>query len=515
MQAIEIPLSELISSSLNPRSSVETTFRAQLKTSITASGLREQLKVRKNGKGYIVLDGNTRLSVLQETANDNDLIPCIVLEEQEQTDDTEYALLVNQIRRPIDPWDECSAYNAMIVTDGRAVKDVAKSFGVTPKHVKQRLKLADLPEVCRTYWKEGKANLQALEYMTRLERDVLDRFLEDHPKENNITEWDVSRYARQYLYDPRNAIFDQSELNKIVATDLFGRDDYITDSDRFVELQLGAIEALIDKYNELYQNCEVEHIKEKESLWQAIDNFGANYNRIDWQALDAEEPDLKNKYDVTPDVIQIYTDDKMEVRVCVGGYKSDSDTTPQTDTPVREYSGLLLKTAQAYWRLSFCEYILTSYDLGNSDVAIKYIQKNHWRYGQPGTFDEFKEFGDDKILERRVNQVNKLLINGEKCNVADKIIAIYAARLAAGANWYDLRTYIEENKKFLKHQETDGQPASTYLLKKMKKPMLASLIKEIELDEHVTDSISKDELVKEMDEIAVRTNWIPPLDLLH
>jgi hypothetical protein len=116
MQAIEIPLSELISSSLNPRSSVETTFRAQLKTSITASGLRDPLKVRKNGKGYIVLDGNTRLSVLQETANDNDLIPCIVLEEKEQTDDTEYALLVNQIRRPIDPWDECSAYNAMIVS---------------------------------------------------------------------------------------------------------------------------------------------------------------------------------------------------------------------------------------------------------------------------------------------------------------------------------------------------------------------------------------------------------------
>ena len=74
------------------------------------------LTVRENGEGYIVLDGNTRLSVLEELEQESragDCLlngaPCVVLDEDEEIDDVEYALHVNQIRRPIDPWDESAA----------------------------------------------------------------------------------------------------------------------------------------------------------------------------------------------------------------------------------------------------------------------------------------------------------------------------------------------------------------------------------------------------------------------
>ncbi len=515
MQTQEIPLSELISSSLNPRSNVETAFRDQLKTSILNSGLMTPLTVRKNGKGYIVLDGNTRLSVLQELEQDClvNRAPCVVLDEDETVDDVEYALLVNQLRRPIDPWDESAAYHSMIITDGKSFNDTAKAFGVTEKHVRQRIALAELPAQAREYWKAGTIDAEALTYMTTLDDDVIERFFEDLSEHQDyIHGWDVRAYARKFVYNPDDAIFTE-KLDTVLSQDLFDDVQYVADSDAFRRLQLKAIDDLKHAWSEWFPLAEVEHIKTSEDLWSVHDNFQKQYKLIGAYNIDSRydwsEPDLHIQQ-AMPDVIQIYSDDRMRIKLLIGKLTSD-EVAPQTDITVRTYSGLLLATAQSYWRLTFCEYLATS----ELKVSVPYLQQMHWMSASPSNFLNFKDYGNDRELEKRVDRLNKLLSSKMKCRNHEQAVAAFAAKCAASVDWSTLYPHLKEDKKF--HQvraSIDATPASLYLFTKMKKPLLIEVLNELEPDEEHAH-MSKIELVTAGRKAAEAHNWLPPLDLLN
>ena len=513
MHTQEIPLSELISSSLNPRSNVESTFRDQLKTSILNSGLMTPLTVRKNGKGYIVLDGNTRLSVLEELEQDCLVngAPCVVLDEDETVDDVEYALLVNQLRRPIDPWDESAAYHSMVITDGKSFKDTAKAFGVTEKHVRQRIALAELPPQARECWKAGTIDTEALTYMTTLDDDVIERFFEDRSEHQDfIRGWDVRAYARKFVYSPDDAIFTE-KLDSVLSQDLFDDVQYVADSDAFRKLQLEAISDLQTQWSEWFPNAEVEHIKTSEDLWSVHDAFQKQYKIMTALNIDSSYDWSEPSSILTsePDVVQIFSDDRMRIKLLAGKHMSD-EVTPHTDTTVRTYSGLLLDTCRSYWRLTFCEYLAEA-DLKTS---VAYIQEMHWRTAIPSNFMDFKNYGSDRALEKRVDRLNKLFGSKMKCRNSEQAVAAFAAKCASSCNWGVFYRYIKDDKKFHQHRaKVRATPASLYLFTKMKKPLLISVLDELEPDdEHA--HMSKIELVTAACKAAEAHDWLPPLDLL-
>ena len=129
---------------------------AELKASIRARGLKQNLVVHPAAgeKGvHAVTAGGRRLKALQELAAEGAIpadfrVPCLV-EEPEAALET--SLMENRIRAALSPADEFVAMAALI-DRGETVEAIATRFGVSERHVRQRLRLGKLaPELLDAY----------------------------------------------------------------------------------------------------------------------------------------------------------------------------------------------------------------------------------------------------------------------------------------------------------------------------------------------------------------------------
>jgi ParB family transcriptional regulator, chromosome partitioning protein len=167
-----ICLRQLALSPANVRKTPSTTAEdAELEASIRAKGILQNLIVHPtpiDGRGVYEVDaGGRRLKVLQKLAAegviDNDHpVPCLV---REPAASLETSLMENTIRAAMHPADEFVAMAALI--DGGATIDaVAKRFGTSERHVKQRLRLGKLaPELLDAY-RNGDISLDAVTAFT-------------------------------------------------------------------------------------------------------------------------------------------------------------------------------------------------------------------------------------------------------------------------------------------------------------------------------------------------------------
>jgi ParB family transcriptional regulator, chromosome partitioning protein len=152
-----IPLDKLVLSPGNVRKTPPSAAaEAELKASIKARGLKQNLVVHPSAdeKGvHAVTAGGRRLKALQELAAegviaDDFKVPCLV-EEPEAAVET--SLMENRIRAALSPADEFVAMAALI-DSGETVEAVATRFGVSERHVRQRLRLGKLaPELLDAY----------------------------------------------------------------------------------------------------------------------------------------------------------------------------------------------------------------------------------------------------------------------------------------------------------------------------------------------------------------------------
>lgn len=514
MEAREIPLSELISSDLNPRTSVSQKFLDRLKTSIKTVGVMTPLAVRKNGKGYIVVDGNTRLSALKELNSDG--APCVVLDQDEQFNDTQFALVANQIRQPIDPWDESAAFFNMIVTDGLSIKEVAKVYGTTTNHVKQRVALAELHPQFRAWWAGNQIDMDALQYMTRVDKDIQKQFVEDHKDyESVISYYTVEIYCRRYTYNPVNAIFGTKQLDKLLVKDLFGSADYIQDTAKFKELQIAAILDMVDGFLSRWPETETEHLTFDSDLWTAVDTFSQNYNMITWRALDAHTDwnqlsrlyDEWEKVEKVPEVIHIHSDSRMNVRILFGNIKSSTADKPQTDTPVREYSGVLQDMCRRMWKLALVEHFLKQ-----PKLAASYLHATAWHFAR-GSVIKFPD-NDDKELGKRIKAVNtKLTTSITKSKSSDDTVSRLAGRYIYENGWNSVSDWLLSLNKSVIKQIADEVRPERFVFTKMKKPMLEKLLKDLAQEEPA--GMSKQELIDAVFSSAREKKWAPPLDELN
>ena len=153
-----ISLSQLVLSPANVRKTPATAAEeAQLEASIRARGILQNLIVHPtpiDGKGVYEVDaGGRRLGILQKLATEGVIdahypVPCLV---REPAASLENSLMENTIRAAMHPADEFVAM-AKMIDAGAMIDDVAKHFGVSERHVKQRLRLGKLaPELLDAY----------------------------------------------------------------------------------------------------------------------------------------------------------------------------------------------------------------------------------------------------------------------------------------------------------------------------------------------------------------------------
>ncbi|HEV2099167.1 MAG TPA: ParB/Srx family N-terminal domain-containing protein [Stellaceae bacterium] len=168
----DIALSLLVLSPANVRKTPPTAAEdAELEASIRARGILQNLIVHSStieGRDvYLVDAGGRRLKVLQKLAAegliaDDHPVPCLV---REPAASLETSLMENTVRAAMHPADEFVAMAALI-DGGASIDEVAKRFGTSERHVRQRLRLGKLaPELLDAY-RNGDVSLDVVTSFT-------------------------------------------------------------------------------------------------------------------------------------------------------------------------------------------------------------------------------------------------------------------------------------------------------------------------------------------------------------
>jgi len=162
-QIQHIPLNRLKVSSVNVRRTERAADVEALAASIQSHGLLQNLSVTadENGK-YSVVAGGRRLAALKLLAKSGAIpkdfeVPCQLITKDAAP---EASLAENIHRVAMDPIDEADAF-ATLRGQGSAVDEIARRFGVTLRHVEQRLVLCRLSPKLRSAWKKRQLTLDA------------------------------------------------------------------------------------------------------------------------------------------------------------------------------------------------------------------------------------------------------------------------------------------------------------------------------------------------------------------
>ncbi len=145
-----IPLNKLVQSTRNVRRHGDAAADAELKASIAAHGLLQNLIVRPAAKGRFEVEAGERRRRAMLALVDDKVLPrghevtCLVLENDDSAVET--SLAENFHRLAMNPADEAQAF-ASLVESGVPVEDVARRFGLTVRFVEGRLRLAQLAPV--------------------------------------------------------------------------------------------------------------------------------------------------------------------------------------------------------------------------------------------------------------------------------------------------------------------------------------------------------------------------------
>lgn len=245
-----IEINKLEKSTLNVRKS--GTPIEDIKASIIAHGLLQNLVVipGKAEGSFKVIAGGRRLEAIQQLIKEKKIdltaVPCKVVSEEEAL---EMSLAENTMRSAMHPADEFEAYQALS-KQGIAAGKIAERFGMTEKHVLQRLALNQVaPEIIKDY-KAGKITLESVMAFTiakdQGQQMKVYKTLDKHDKTNTHI---IKRALQKDLPAAKDRAVQYVGLETYkkaggkLREDLFGDNVYIENPPLLIKLMLEKFEA--------------------------------------------------------------------------------------------------------------------------------------------------------------------------------------------------------------------------------------------------------------------------------
>lgn len=234
---ISVPASRLLVDPKNVRKQRSAAFRAEMKASIAAKGILQNLVGRPvpRKKGwYYVSAGGSRLEAVNANIADGtfDADYPVSLLVRDGKDASETSLIENVLRANLTPTEECRGYQDVVRVEGVTPAELARRIHRTENYVLGRLRLADLAAPIFDALDAGEISLQVAEAYAYSTSDTARQatvfeLLRHGTARDNVNE--IRRQIASYSYpadDPRCL--------------LVGRDAYLAaggrfDSDLFTE----------------------------------------------------------------------------------------------------------------------------------------------------------------------------------------------------------------------------------------------------------------------------------------
>jgi ParB family transcriptional regulator, chromosome partitioning protein len=243
---LQIPLSKLHSGQINPRA-VKATPEAhrRLVASIRAFDLLEPLVVRpmpEREDRFQVIAGNRRLAALRHIHRNSKDDPKISCEVRKVDDSTAEAISLSEnfIREAMHPLDEAESFARLASDEAKGAEAIASQFGVTPRYVRQRMKLAGLAPLIKNAFRRNQIDIGTAEAFCAVPEDrqtEIWKELDGHPRGAE----QVRRIIDAAWVDTSHALFDLDTLPELVVSrDLFG-DRVLVERAAFIEAQSQAL----------------------------------------------------------------------------------------------------------------------------------------------------------------------------------------------------------------------------------------------------------------------------------
>ncbi|TGT71820.1 MULTISPECIES: ParB/RepB/Spo0J family partition protein [unclassified Mesorhizobium] len=257
MQLAHVSIDRLSVSAINMRHSRRAPDISDILPSVRSRGVLVPLLIRPNGSPdtFEIVAGRRRYFAAKTVADERgeaEPLPCAIMEDGDDADALEASLIENIAR--LDP-DEVSQWETFtrLIKEGRAIADIAATFGLTEPQVKRILALGDLLPKIREAYRREEIDTETVRHLTMAskaqQKDWLSLFAD--PDSRAPRGWQL----KQWLFGGQSistkvALFPIEDYPGLIVSDLFGEDSYFADADLFWQKQNEAITARRDAYLE-------------------------------------------------------------------------------------------------------------------------------------------------------------------------------------------------------------------------------------------------------------------------
>lgn len=253
MELMHIPLTELKIAKTNVRHGVKKADFKDLIPSIKERGILQPLLVRPNGQGFEIVAGRRRFLAACELEKEGtaiEAVPCAVMAQGDDAGAVEASLIENVAHLPMDEMDQFEAFQRLL-KEGRSVEDIAHVFGITELTVKRRLAIANLHPKIRNLYRAEDIDAETLRALTLATKQQQKDWLAlwDDEEQHAPTGSTLKKWLLGAENIPTSvALFDLSQYQGEIITDLFGEEKFFANPDGFWALQEQAISTKRDDY---------------------------------------------------------------------------------------------------------------------------------------------------------------------------------------------------------------------------------------------------------------------------
>ncbi|MCA9245135.1 MAG: ParB/RepB/Spo0J family partition protein [Phycisphaerales bacterium] len=202
MKTVMQPLADLHPDPGNPRKSFPDETLAELAQSIREVGLLFPLRVRQNGAGYVIVDGERRFHAAKLAGLTE--LPVIIEEDLSEPDVTRRQLIANCQREDLKPLEIARGVQSLMASAGWTASEAARRLGFSESKVSRLLALLSLPEDVQAQVAAGAISASAGYALSQVQDTSAQSQLAADAAAGRITREAITRRARRKVAPPTN-----------------------------------------------------------------------------------------------------------------------------------------------------------------------------------------------------------------------------------------------------------------------------------------------------------------------
>jgi ParB family transcriptional regulator, chromosome partitioning protein len=149
-----LPIERINPNPLQPRRTFNEASLAELAESFKSQGILQPIVVKRQGEMYILIAGERRFRAAAVAGLKN--LPAIVMNEADEADMLQMALVENLQREDLNPMEAAEAFRQLMDEAGMTQNQVAARVGKSRAAIANALRLLGLPEKIKEMIREGR-----------------------------------------------------------------------------------------------------------------------------------------------------------------------------------------------------------------------------------------------------------------------------------------------------------------------------------------------------------------------